>query len=138
MPGIIAALMGRHPRMMPAHPRRSTRPTAFTGALSKTSPGNGSLEVEQRVCRIVGYATELAGRGLHPLGWRCLTTAHHIYFLFVNLRPAGLRSFGRGRAAKAGLGGNDEEATRIGRRSCPAHDGGKCLARHANRPGRIP
>ena len=76
VPGAIAAPTGRHPRMVSEHSRGSARLTALARAISETRPGNGSLEVEQRVCKIVGYVTELAGRDLHPLGRRCLITAH--------------------------------------------------------------
>ena len=61
MPGAIAAPIGRHPRMVSAHPRGSARLTALARAISETRPGNGSLEVEQRVCKIVGHVTELPG-----------------------------------------------------------------------------
>src|SRR4051812_21735930 len=52
---------GRHPRMMPAHPRGSTWLTAPARVISKTCPGNGSLKVEQRVCKIVDHVTSYPG-----------------------------------------------------------------------------
>ena len=42
MPGAIAAPIGRHPRMVPAHPRGSAWLTALARAISKTCPGNGA------------------------------------------------------------------------------------------------
>ena len=58
------------------HLRASDWLTALARAISKMGPGDGSLQLEQRVCKIIGHVTELAGRDLHPLGGHCLTTAH--------------------------------------------------------------
>jgi hypothetical protein len=68
---------------MPAHPRGSAWLTALARAISKTCPGNGSLEVEQRVCKIVDHVTEFAGWDLHPLGTHALFTAYYIIILIL-------------------------------------------------------
>ena len=75
VPGAIAAPTGRHPRMVSEHSRGSARLTALARAISETRPGNGSLEVEQRVCKIVGHVTSCRA-GIAPAEDPSLSTAH--------------------------------------------------------------
>src|SRR4051794_14130708 len=77
VPGAIVAPTGRHPRKVPEHSRGSARLTALARAISETRPGNGSLEVEQRVCKIVGHVTELTGWDFHPLETCAFHGAQH-------------------------------------------------------------
>ena len=88
MPGAIATPIGRHPRVMPAHPRGSAWLTALARAISKTCPGDGSLEREQRVCKIVGHVYPVAGWDLHPLKTRTFSRRNINIFIYLSLSPS--------------------------------------------------
>jgi hypothetical protein len=84
--------MGRRPRVMPAHPPGSAWLTAQAMAISQMGAGNGSLQPEQRICKIAGHVTSDPGRSRtrgnsEPFHGALLSEArHHRTFVWCDLQ----------------------------------------------------